>query len=458
MAPQAQDLGLTPMQWLQPGGKASGPQTGRLRRQRAPEGRQQGPAGARGAHSDGRSQLVGFKPYHAVNVPKHVNMQALATHGDDQPKTTAMLRNIPNRYTQPTLLDEIDKLGFANSYDFFYLPMDTHNRTNVGYAFINFVSQDAMERFTGAFSGSNFRDHSSQKVARVSPAHVQGFYPNVQQFLDRAVTHSRNSQYRPIVVLNGVRKDLSDAYQEIFQPDYQPDYQASQTGYGYYGCEEQEAGGDYTGDYAAYDGQQGFDMSEDQQAYDEAPAMEPEAEDLLPSFLRSDKEAPAEDGESRQYVAQGQGKDWSACSQMWPDSAAYWPDDVYAQAQYGWSEQDAAYYAESNFDPAAAAKSDLQQAMSKWIQVDTGLDPGMHATSSTEGGSRTHSRTSSPRSEDELQGPSPKHGSEEDGRGPSPKDPEFVRATGSAALARRTPQTNTRWPDATTHQSSVHAW
>ena len=35
------------------------------------------------------------------------------------------------------------------------------------------------------------------QVARVSPAHVQGFYPNVQQFLDRAVTHSRNSQYRP---------------------------------------------------------------------------------------------------------------------------------------------------------------------------------------------------------------------------------------------------------------------
>ena len=37
--------------------------------------------------------------------------------------------------------------------------------------------------------------------------------------------------------------------------------------------QEQEAGGDYTGDYAAYDVQQGFDMSEDQQAYDEAPII-----------------------------------------------------------------------------------------------------------------------------------------------------------------------------------------
>ena len=29
-----------------------------------------------------------------------------------------------------------------------------------------------MERFTGAFSGSNFRDHSSQKVAHSSPVRL----------------------------------------------------------------------------------------------------------------------------------------------------------------------------------------------------------------------------------------------------------------------------------------------
>ena len=54
-----------------------------------------------------------------------------------------MLRNIPNRYSQASLLEEIDLAGFKGSYDFFYLPMDTQNRTNVGYAFINFLTTEA---------------------------------------------------------------------------------------------------------------------------------------------------------------------------------------------------------------------------------------------------------------------------------------------------------------------------
>ena len=35
----------------------------------------------------------------------------------------AQIRNIPNKYTQRMLLDEID-LDFLGTYDFFYLPID----------------------------------------------------------------------------------------------------------------------------------------------------------------------------------------------------------------------------------------------------------------------------------------------------------------------------------------------
>lgn len=57
-----------------------------------------------------------------------------------------MLRNIPNRYSQASLLQEIDAAGYEGTYDFFYLPMDTQNRTNVGYAFINFLTPQDLER------------------------------------------------------------------------------------------------------------------------------------------------------------------------------------------------------------------------------------------------------------------------------------------------------------------------
>ena len=42
--------------------------------------------------------------------------------GND-PRTTLMIKNIPNKYTIQDLSNEIDQ-NFSNSYDFLYLPCD----------------------------------------------------------------------------------------------------------------------------------------------------------------------------------------------------------------------------------------------------------------------------------------------------------------------------------------------
>lgn len=59
----------------------------------------------------------------------------LIVEGVDQ-RTTVMIKNIPNKYTQKMLLERID-VKHAGRYDFFYLPIDLKNNCNVGYAFIN---------------------------------------------------------------------------------------------------------------------------------------------------------------------------------------------------------------------------------------------------------------------------------------------------------------------------------
>lgn len=169
--------------------------------------------------SDEEAQSGGkkcFQPYHAQSVPKSENLEAQASVNvaAGKPTTTMMLRNIPNKYTQNTLLQEIDDLGFVGQYDFFYLPMDVHNRSNVGYAFVNFMEPQHAERFRVTFADHRFQRFQSRKISSVCVAHVQGLDENLRHFENRAVTHARNDQYRPIVFRGSVRVDFEEAVAE----------------------------------------------------------------------------------------------------------------------------------------------------------------------------------------------------------------------------------------------------
>jgi len=157
-----------------------------------------------------------FTPYHAQSLPKSENLQANSAgrRAGTQSATTTMLRNIPNKYTQNSLMEEIDSCGFKATYDFFYLPMDVHNRSNVGYAFINFTDPADAERFRGVFIEHRFQKIHSRKVSSVCCGHVQGLDENLKHFENRAVTHSKNDQYRPVVLQAGERLDFEVAVAE----------------------------------------------------------------------------------------------------------------------------------------------------------------------------------------------------------------------------------------------------
>lgn len=88
-------------------------------------------------------------------------------------RTTCMVRNIPNKYTQKMLLKMVDA-QFANSYDFFYLPVDFKNKCNVGYAFVNFLDPQTIPSFMSAFDSKRWDRFNSDKVCRVTYARLQG--------------------------------------------------------------------------------------------------------------------------------------------------------------------------------------------------------------------------------------------------------------------------------------------
>ena len=66
-----------------------------------------------------------------------------------------MLKNIPVKFSQKTMLELID-LKFNGSYDYFYLPMDLKTQGSVGFAFINFVHPACIMRFFREFQEASW--------------------------------------------------------------------------------------------------------------------------------------------------------------------------------------------------------------------------------------------------------------------------------------------------------------
>lgn len=91
--------------------------------------------------------------------------------------TTMQMRNIPNRCSKEEVLEHIDKLGFAGQYDLFHMPLDKKRKSNLGFAFINFLEPEAAAKFQQSLKGtsvSGSRVTSSKKTCTAAPAAVQG--------------------------------------------------------------------------------------------------------------------------------------------------------------------------------------------------------------------------------------------------------------------------------------------
>lgn len=127
-------------------------------------------------------------------------MGALEFEPDDpQQQTTVMLRNIPNKYVQSSLLEVISMKGYFGGFDFFYLPVDFKNGCNMGYAFINFRTHELAAQFMNDFKGFQLPAVKSVKVCDVCWARVQGLKRNVEHYRNSPVNDLPNMELRPLI-------------------------------------------------------------------------------------------------------------------------------------------------------------------------------------------------------------------------------------------------------------------
>ncbi|KAL0081548.1 RNA recognition motif 2-domain-containing protein [Phycomyces blakesleeanus] len=126
-------------------------------------------------------------------------------------RTTFMIRNIPNKYTQQMLLDCINSTH-KNTYDFLYLRIDFKNKCNVGYAFINFTNVKFAVTFANERVGKRWNLFNSEKRCSLSYANIQGKDALVEKFKNSNVMEE-DEAYRPkIFVSSGPNQGQEETF------------------------------------------------------------------------------------------------------------------------------------------------------------------------------------------------------------------------------------------------------
>ncbi|CAN7030687.1 hypothetical protein IGI04_030423 [Brassica rapa subsp. trilocularis] len=142
-------------------------------------------------------------PRKPLPPPKEAELKSL--FGD---QTSVMIRNIPNMFGRKDLLRILNnhcrrenkvQQQIPSSYDFLYLPMDFVKHANLGYAFVNFTSSVAAERFRREYDNFLWVGFGYKKICEISEAKYQGKEEYTQHFKDsRFPCHT--DDYLPVIL------------------------------------------------------------------------------------------------------------------------------------------------------------------------------------------------------------------------------------------------------------------
>jgi RNA recognition motif-containing protein len=114
----------------------------------------------------------------------------------------------------------MDREGFVAAYDLVYLPIDFATRTGLGYAFVNFTTEDNATRFMEHFQGFSAWGTPSKKTCEVTLSNeLQGFDAHVERYRSSPVMHeSVPDEFKPVIFVDGVRIDFPPPTKPIKQP------------------------------------------------------------------------------------------------------------------------------------------------------------------------------------------------------------------------------------------------
>ncbi|CAI2372822.1 unnamed protein product [Moneuplotes crassus] len=138
------------------------------------------------------------KPKNAKNNYKDCRISLKAIRSGTDTRSSIMLKNIPNKYDQKSLLKELD-LTTENKIDFFYLPIDFKNHCNKGFAVINFREYTDIIDFYEEWEGRQWGKFNSKKIAALAYFTKQNKDELASHFLKTPVAGERSSKVKALV-------------------------------------------------------------------------------------------------------------------------------------------------------------------------------------------------------------------------------------------------------------------
>lgn len=115
--------------------------------------------------------------------------------------TTLMIRNIPAHLTQAKFLEELNRNGFAGTYDFAYMPQSFDVQEGKGFAFVNFMSPASASALSSKWHRQcPFETNAKSPALNISAADIQGLEDNLRKWNTPRLRRIRNPNLRPFVV------------------------------------------------------------------------------------------------------------------------------------------------------------------------------------------------------------------------------------------------------------------
>ncbi|CAK0837006.1 unnamed protein product [Prorocentrum cordatum] len=139
----------------------------------------------------------------AGSVPAPTEEAVPATPGAPA-VTTVMISNIPMAVAQNDLLDLINRAGFANRYDYAYMPITFEAGTTKGIAFVNFATPRDAREFSKQWNGATLTGAAGAStngaVIEVRASALQGYVENTRRWTASRLRRMKNPEFHPFIV------------------------------------------------------------------------------------------------------------------------------------------------------------------------------------------------------------------------------------------------------------------